>query len=96
MGYPQADEYSGGIEDPLQKNSGKSSVNPCIDWSIVNATMFTRPAVVRKWGESRALDSFRVVTESLPLYNNGELAFLEDKYYEFGGNFSVVSVHLCI
>lgn len=87
-GYPRIIEYQGGLGRSKEDGGAGQDLisNPCLELSIVNATVHTFNSVIdRLGGVGRAVDSYRVITESFATYGRGNLSWLEPRYYEFGG-----------
>lgn len=87
VGYPITIEYTGG-EDRTSELGGmgpETFANPCLNFAVVNTTVKTTADVVEKLGESRAVDSYRIITESFAAHDGGRLRWFEKAYYEYGG-----------
>ena len=84
---PLTFEYTGGV-DKVKEQGGigiETYSNPCLNLGVDTVTVETTTDVLHALGPDRALDSFRVVTESWPTYQQGRYAWFEEKYYQSGG-----------
>ena len=86
VAYPQAMEFSGGIERPENRGGvgAELKVNPCLGYTIKNLTVETTQEAAEVWGDA-VVDSFRIITENFASYEQGRFRWFEHAYYQDGG-----------